>query len=117
MRQLSDVNYDASSLYISNQDYKLLSDGMKRYWDIKKNNMDKILLWRFGEWYVIYYEDLTNCSKFIDLAVIPFPGQPQVGFEYVNLEKNIGVLTDKGFKVAVCEQTETREQMDERIKK
>lgn len=94
MRKMNNENFDNSSLYISNQDYKQLSDGMKRYWDIKKNNMDKILFWRFGDWYVVYYDDLNNCAKYIDLTITPFPGSPQVGFEYKYLDKNIGILTD-----------------------
>jgi DNA mismatch repair ATPase MutS len=49
---------------------------MKRYWDIKKNNMEKIIFWRFGDWYVVYYDDLTSCSKHLDLAITPFPGCP-----------------------------------------
>lgn len=55
-----------------------MPDGMKRYWTIKSKNMDKILFWRFGEWYVVYYEDLTNCVKVgIDVMITV----PSVGFE------------------------------------
>lgn len=54
---------------------------MKRYWDIKKSNMEKIIFWRFGDWYVVYYDDLNICAKFLDMAITPFPGNPQVGFE------------------------------------
>lgn len=109
MRKPSDPEYDPTSLYISRNDYATLPDGMKRYWDIKKNNMEKILFWRFGDWYVLYYDDLLHCSKYLDLAIAPFPGNPQVGFEYCSLDKNVGIMTDRGFKVAVCEQKETRE--------
>ena len=49
---------------------------MKRYWEIKKNNMDKILFWRFGDWYVVYYDDLRKCGKHLDMAITPMPGSP-----------------------------------------
>lgn len=49
---------------------------MKRYWELKKNNMDKILLYRFGDWYVTYYDDLAICAKIIELSIAPTPGTP-----------------------------------------
>lgn len=93
-----------------------LSDGMKRYWDIKKDNMDKVLLYRFGDWYVTYYDDTAVCSQIFEMVVTPHPGKAQVGFESSKLEKHIGMLTERGHKVAVCEQTETREMMNDRLK-
>lgn len=72
--------------------------------------MEKVLFWRFGDWYVVYYDDLSICAKCgLDMAITPFPGSPQVGFEFCNLDRNVGILTDRGYKVAVCEQKETRE--------
>lgn len=78
--------------------------------------MDKILLYRYGDWYVTYYDDTNICAKIFELTVTPHPGSPQVGFEISSLDENIGKLTEKGYKVAVCEQTETREMMDKRLK-
>lgn len=63
-------------MFISRADYNNLTDGMKRYWEIKKNNMDKILFWRFGDWYVVYYDDLRKCGKHLDMAITPMPGSP-----------------------------------------
>jgi len=76
MRKPEDPDYDPTSLYITPNDYRTLPDGLKRYFDIKKDNMDKILFWRFGDWYVVYYDDLTHCAKFLDMAITPFPGNP-----------------------------------------
>ena len=103
---------------MTKEDYGQMADGMKRYWDIKSKNMDKILFWRFGEWYVVYYDDLTNCAKCgIDLVITPFPQRwpPRVGFEATSLERSIGLMTEAGFRVAVCEQKETHEQMENRV--
>jgi len=75
-RKADDPMYDPNSIYISPKDYMELTDGMKRYWDIKKNNMEKIIFWRFGTFYVVYYDDLTICGKFLDMAITPFPGNP-----------------------------------------
>lgn len=56
--------------------------------------MDKILFYRFGDWYVVYYDDLTICSKFLELSLTPYPGVVQVGFEINLLEDNIAKLTE-----------------------
>ena len=37
-------------------------------------NMDKIILYRYGDWYVAYYEDLEICLKHFDMIVVPHPG-------------------------------------------
>ena len=73
-RSPSDPDFDPSSLLLTKADYADMSDGMKRYWDIKSKNMDKILFWRYGDWYVVYYDDLTNCARVgLDLVITPFP--------------------------------------------
>ena len=87
---------------------------MKRYWDIKKNSMSQILLYRFGDWYIAYFDDLDACMKLFDMIVVPHPGSYQLGFQQRNLNDNIYLLITNGYKVAICEQTETREQMEKR---
>ena len=54
----NDINFDHTSVLISQSQFEKLSEGMKRFWELKKDNMDKILLFRFGDWYVTYYDDL-----------------------------------------------------------
>ena len=70
----SDPLYDPSSIYIPSDDFKKLTDGMKRYWEIKQSNMDKVLLYRYGDWYVTYYDDTSICAKIMELTVTPHPG-------------------------------------------
>jgi len=75
MRKPSHMEHDPTSLYIPPDEFLMLTDGMKRYWDIKKDNMDKILLYRFGDWYVTYYDDTSICSKIFEMVVTPHPGK------------------------------------------
>lgn len=74
-RPITDDNYDPSTIHIPPEEFLDLSDGMKRYWGIKKDNMDKILIYRFGDWYVTYYDDTSICSKIFDLVITPHPGK------------------------------------------
>ena len=85
-----------------------MTPGMQRYWDLKKNAMDTVLFYRFGDWYVLYYDDLDICNKYIQIMVTPHIGSKQIGFKSNQLDKNVYILTDIGYKVAVCEQKENR---------
>ena len=85
---------------------------MKRYWEIKKTAMDVILLYRLGEWYTAFYDDLDICAKHFEMIVVPHPRSYQLGFQNRLLNDNIYRLISKGYKVAICEQTETREEME-----
>lgn len=75
-RRPSDPLFDPASIYIPPEDFKNLTDGMQRYWEIKKDNMDKVLLYRYGDWYVTYYDDTNVCAKIFELTVTPHPGAP-----------------------------------------
>jgi DNA mismatch repair protein MSH6 len=76
MRKPSDPNYDPSSIHIPPEEFKTLTDGMKRFWELKKDNMDKLILYRFGDWYVLYYDDRELASKIIELSLVNAPGVP-----------------------------------------
>ena len=54
-RRPDDPNYDPSTLEIPEQDFKKMTPGMQRYWEIKSKNFDKIVLYRWGEWFILYY--------------------------------------------------------------
>ena len=67
-------DYDASKLEIGEKDFKKLSPGMQRYWELKKEAMDSVLFYRFGEWYVLYYEDLELANRHLSICVTPHIG-------------------------------------------
>ena len=113
-RSPKDPEYDQKTLHIPKADYEKLTDGMKRYWEIKKTAMDQVLLYRLGEWYTAFFDDLDTCAKYFDMTVVPHPRSYQLGFPNRLLNDNIFKLVSNGHNVAICEQTETREQMDQR---
>ena len=89
---------------------------MKRYWEIKRNNFDKIVLYRWGHWFTVFFQDASICNKVLDLVIPPRQRNQIVGFHESNLENNIETLVTAGHKVAVSEQTENGPQMEARIK-
>lgn len=64
-------DHDPSTLFIPDHDFKKLTPGMQRYWQIKRENFDKIVFYRFGQWFVVYFQDAVICSKYMDLVVPP----------------------------------------------
>ena len=70
-RRPEEPDYDPSTLYIPKSDYLRMTPGMQRYWDIKSMNFDKIVFYRWGEWFILYYQDSVACSKILDLVIPP----------------------------------------------
>jgi len=84
---------------------------MKQYFDIKEENKDSILFFRLGDFYEMFYEDAKLASKELELTLTGRDcGQeeraPMCGVPFHSAESYIARLVAKGYKVAICEQTE-----------
>lgn len=88
-----------------------LSPMMKQYVEIKSQNEDSILFFRVGDFYEMFYDDAKTASEELDLVLTGKDcGQderaPMCGVPYHSCEAYIARLVEKGYKVAICEQTE-----------
>ena len=88
-----------------------LSPMMKQYFSIKEKNQDCILFFRLGDFYEMFFEDAKIASKELELTLTGRDcGQaeraPMCGVPFHSAENYIARLVSKGFKVAICEQTE-----------
>ena len=88
-----------------------LSPMMKQYFSIKEQNKDSILFFRLGDFYEMFYDDAILASKELELTLTGRDcGQeeraPMCGVPYHSCEAYIARLVAKGYKVAICEQTE-----------
>lgn len=105
-RRPNDPDYDPSTLYIPPGEK--FTPAMKQYWDIKKDHFDKILLFKLGKFYELFFLDAIAVQSILELK---WMGNEQkkahVGFPEKALEKNAAILIEKGLKVVVVEQTET----------
>ncbi len=82
-----------------------LTPMMEQYFDIKKKYEDYILFYRLGDFYEMFDSDALIGSKELELAMTQRAGVPMCGVPHHSAEGYIKRLIDKGFKVAVCEQT------------
>ena len=88
-----------------------LSPMMKQYFEIKEQNKDCILFYRLGDFYEMFYEDAKIASRELELTLTGRDcGQeeraPMCGVPFHSCEGYIARLVAKGYKVAICEQTE-----------
>lgn len=88
-----------------------LSPMMKQYFAIKERNKDSILFFRLGDFYEMFFDDAVLASKELDLTLTGRDcGQeeraPMCGVPFHSYEAYAAKLVSKGYKVAICEQTE-----------
>ena len=88
---------------------------MKRqYNEIKAQYPDCLLFFRLGDFYEMFNDDAKTASKELDLTLTtrdrsvedPEERTPMCGVPYHSAEAYIARLIAKGYKVAICEQTE-----------
>ncbi len=80
---------------------------LKQYKEIKSRHRDKILFFRMGDFYEMFFDDAELASRILNITLtargdgIPLAGVPvKAAAEYLKL------LVTKGHRVAICEQVE-----------
>lgn len=99
-----------------------LSPLMQQYLSIKEQNKDTIVLFRVGDFYEMFFDDAKLVSKELELTLTGKDcgleeRAPMCGVPFHSAETYIGRLIAKGYKVAVCEQTENPSQAKGLVKR
>jgi len=84
---------------------------MRQYMEIKDKNRDSIVFFRLGDFYEMFFDDAEIASKELDLVLTGKvcgmeERAPMCGIPYHSCEGYIARLIEKGYRVAICEQTE-----------
>ena len=90
-----------------------LTPMMRQYLEIKEQNKDSILFFRLGDFYEMFNEDAKLAARELDLVLTTRDRgksaeeqTPMCGIPYHSSDGYIARLIAKGYKVAICEQTE-----------
>lgn len=90
-----------------------LTPMMQQYLSMKERNPDSILFFRLGDFYEMFHDDAKTVSRELNLTLTtrdrnkpPEERTPMCGVPYHSSESYIARLIAKGYKVAICEQTE-----------
>ena len=85
---------------------------MEQYRRIKSDHPDAILFFRLGDFYEMFFEDAEVGSRELELTLTgrdagkDLGRVPMCGVPYHSAETYIARLIEKGYRVAICEQTE-----------
>ncbi|RJP85674.1 MAG: DNA mismatch repair protein MutS [Desulfobacteraceae bacterium] len=84
---------------------------MQQYLAIKEQYLDYILFYRMGDFYEMFLEDAVTASRELEITLTARNKKddaaiPMCGFPVKAADVYIARLIDKGYKVAICEQTE-----------
>lgn len=84
---------------------------IKQYRQIKLRYSDTILMFRLGDFYEMFFEDAVTASRELDLTLTGRAcgnneRAPMCGVPHHAVQSYIAKLLKKGYKVAICEQTE-----------
>ncbi len=86
---------------------------MRQYQEIKEKHPGTVLLFRVGDFYETFSEDAVLISKELGITLTKRNNggdqTPLAGFPYHSLDTYLPKLVKRGFRVAVCEQTEDPE--------
>lgn len=92
-------------------DINKLTPMMQQYMKIKQQNMDKILFYRLGDFYEMFFDDAKIASKELELVLTGREcgldeKAPMCGIPHHSASSYINRLVAKGYKVAIVEQVE-----------
>ena len=84
---------------------------MKQFLEIKKNNLDVLLLYRMGDFYETFFEDALVLSKDLEITLTSREGGnlgriPMAGIPAKAIDNYMPKLLEKGHKISICEQLE-----------
>jgi len=86
---------------------------MRQYFDIKEKHPGTILLFRVGDFYETFADDAVLISRELGITLTKRNNggdqTPLAGFPYHALDTYLPKLVKRGYRVAICEQTEDPE--------
>jgi len=86
-----------------------LTPMMKQYFELKEKAENKLLFFRMGDFYELFYEDAKIAAPILGVALTSrdkTSNIPMCGIPYHAINSYIFKLTNAGHSVAICEQVE-----------
>jgi DNA mismatch repair protein MutS len=84
---------------------------MKQYWEVKNQHPDKIVFFRMGDFYELFYGDAQAAAPVLGITLTSrskkdADSAPMCGFPHHSVANHVNKLLNHGFKVALCDQVE-----------
>lgn len=81
---------------------------MQQYLEIKEDYADALVFFRLGDFYEMFFDDAILASKILEIALTHRDAGakvPMCGVPFHSVKPYIQKLIEKGFKIAIVEQT------------
>ncbi len=84
---------------------------MQQYWEIKSAHEDKLLFFRMGDFFEMFYKDAETAAPILGIALTcrnrkAADETPMCGVPHHSVATPINKLLNAGYKVAICDQIE-----------
>lgn len=84
---------------------------MKQYWEIKAQHTDKVLFFRMGDFFELFFEDAIRAAPLLGITLTSRNKKsqdetPMCGMPHFSIAGHINRLLSLGHKVALCDQIE-----------
>ena len=84
---------------------------MRQYHGIKQQVPNALLMFRLGDFYELFFEDAVTAARELEITLTARNKEkgnavPMCGVPYHSAENYIARLTQKGYRVAICDQME-----------
>lgn len=88
---------------------------IQQYLAVKADYKDAFLFYRLGDFYEMFFDDATRASQILEITLTSRDAGmkeriPMCGVPHHSAKNYIDTLIQKGYKVAICEQTEDPKQ-------
>ncbi len=89
-----------------------LTPMMRQYHEIKRRHPGKLVFFRLGDFYEMFYEDAVTASRELEITLTARNKDksgapiPMCGVPYHSVDGYIARLLKRGHKIAICEQVE-----------
>lgn len=97
-------------------DFDKLTPMMQHYVEVKNQNPQALLLYRVGDFFETFFEDACTIAEVLELVLTSKEGGkeigrvPMAGIPHHAIERYCAQLVEKGYAVAICDQTEEASQ-------
>ena len=102
---------DWENIMYSKIDKRQYTPMMRQYLEIKEQHSDAIVFFRLGDFYEMFFNDAIVAAKELEIVLTSRDAGatdrvPMCGVPYHSVNGYLDRLTEKGYKVAIVEQTE-----------
>ncbi|EUD68179.1 DNA mismatch repair protein MSH6 [Plasmodium inui San Antonio 1] len=124
LRTPDNPDYDCSTIWTPPPDHPWAVEyknahytpGMQQFWKIKSKNFDKIIFFKMGRFYEIFYIDACLMHTICGLNWMGGEQKPHLGFPEQSIHLYAKRVINSGHKVVVIEQMETPKELEQRNK-